>query len=338
MANKKELMPVNLTKLILTVSIIVSLGALFGAVGYLLSHPRQTIAPVVNPLVAVNPNEKEMNIITDKTKYEQEEQVGFSLENNSQKEYKISPEFHIELKKESSWQLARIYNAACNAVVPVELDLLAGKTMVAQWNPKDINACDTEIARKKTAGGVYRIKATALIFTNNKSENVNFYSNEFTIKEKKSEDVSITTDKTIYDKGEIIKIVVNNGLDKPILYSSWGDRFWGIEYFEDDKWINPTYKEGGFQLTEENIGNTCNIVLYERSVPEELTSQSNLTSQWNQKICLFGTEEPDKSNIVRYMESGKYRLVFFYGFEISSNDPFIILESKAVYSDEFIIK
>ncbi len=47
MANKKEPLSVNLSKLILTVSFIVSLGALFGAVGYLVSQ--QGIIPFINP-------------------------------------------------------------------------------------------------------------------------------------------------------------------------------------------------------------------------------------------------------------------------------------------------
>lgn len=161
------------------------------------------------------------------------------------------------------------------------------------------------------------------------------------LKEKVSQDyeVSIATDKAIYEQGEIIKIVVNNELDKSILYSGSGDRFQGIEYFEEDEWINPAYEEdGGFQLTEENMGDVCNIALYERAYPEELTSRSNLTTEWNQKICPF-TENPYiYKSIVRYIESGKYRLVFHYGFEISGSDPFQILKLETVYSNEFSIK
>lgn len=149
-------------------------------------------------------------------------------------------------------------------------------------------------------------------------------------------EITISTDKTEYEQGEEIKIAVNNGLDKSILYSGWGCRFWDIEYYKNGNWINPN---DGFQLTEENIGNYCLIVLYERTSPEEeLLSQVNLTTEWNQKICPFETEDPDRLKIVRYIESGKYRLVFSYGFEIDSNDEFRISESKKVYSNEFTIK
>lgn len=163
----------------------------------------------------------------------------------------------------------------------------------------------------------------------------------YSIKEKTAQNqtIVVSTDKTEYGQGEMIKIVVNNGLENPILYSGSGDRFWSIEYFEDGRWVNPYSKKGGdFQLTEKNIGDACYIALYERSFPEELASQSNLTAQWNQKICPFGTEGLDKPKIVRYIESGKYRLVFYYGFKISSSDPFEISEPKAVYSNEFAIK
>lgn len=126
----------------------------------------------------------------------------------------------------------------------------------------------------------------------------------YSIKEKtiQNQDVSIATDKMEYKQGETVNIIVNNGLDKPILYYGGGDRFWGIEYFKDDKWINPDYEEsGGFQLTEKNIGDACYIALYERSFPEKLALQSNITAQWNQKICPFGIEGPDKPKIVRYI-------------------------------------
>lgn len=152
-------------------------------------------------------------------------------------------------------------------------------------------------------------------------------------------EVTISSDKNDYDKGEIINIVVKNGLDKSILYSSGGDRFWGIEYFKDDKWVNPAYEEGGgFQFTEENIGDNCYVVLYEEMPPSELTPQSIISNQWNQKICPFGTEGPAEAKTVRYIKSGTYRLIFNYGFKISDDNPYGISDFKKVYSNTFIIK
>lgn len=156
---------------------------------------------------------------------------------------------------------------------------------------------------------------------------------------KTTPEVTISTDKNDYSKGEIINIVVKNGLDKSILYIGGGDRFWGIEYFKDDKWINPAYEEGGgFQLTEKNMGDNCYIAFYERVSPSELIPRSIISSQWNQKICPFGIEGPAEAKTVRYIESGKYRLIFDYGFEISDDDPFELSEFKMVYSNTFTIK
>ncbi len=151
--------------------------------------------------------------------------------------------------------------------------------------------------------------------------------------------VIISTDKTKYDKGEIIKIVVNNKLDTSILYYSGGGKFWGIEYFKDDKWINPAYESGGgFQLTEKNLGDSCYIALYERESPSEFKPQTNLSSQWNQKICPLGTASPAEPRIVKYIGGGQYRLTFTYGFEISSDDPYKLSGFKTVYSNSFTIK
>ncbi len=151
--------------------------------------------------------------------------------------------------------------------------------------------------------------------------------------------VIISTDKIEYDKGEIIKIVVNNKLDTSILYYSDGDRFWGIEYFKDNKWIDPGYEEGGgFQLTEENIGDACYIALYERMPPVELKSGVSISHQWNQKICPFGTASPAEPRIVGYIEGGQYRLTFTYGFEISSDDPYRLSDFQTIYSNSFTIR
>lgn len=152
-------------------------------------------------------------------------------------------------------------------------------------------------------------------------------------------EIIISTDKNQYTEGEIIDIVVKNGLDKSILYSSGGDRFWDIEYFIDNNWIDPAYeKGGGFQLTNEKMGDACYISLYERMPPIKLESQSSISIQWNQKICPFGTEHPSEPRTVKYIESGKYRLVFNYGFEISEDDPYRILNFQKIYSNIFTIE
>ena len=152
-------------------------------------------------------------------------------------------------------------------------------------------------------------------------------------------EVTISTDKNEYTKGEIIDIVVKNGLEKDILYTPGGGRIWGIEYYEGNEWKKFGYEgRAGFQLTDENIGKNCYIALYERGLPITLNLRSGLSANWNQKICPFEKESPSKPSIVRNIESGKYRLVFNYGFEISDDDPFRVSEFKTAYSNAFIIK
>ncbi len=410
MANKKEQLSVSLSKLILAVSMIVSLGALFGAAGYLLLNKRQ-----INPPITIEENIKnqvgkimELNDIKehslksvkkgkielpgqfeisktilaenfpDFSKYADSDvwQVEFNGE-IEELEYGVifdpSGEYAIAAFKNDkraepgieplkiSFYLPAFVNS--EAIVGEEflITLPANPSTGYSWeadfdenylflrnkdfvnskiNPEIVGAGGTEVFTFAPikAGETTIIMNYGRPWESKPSETKVF---KYNIKEKQvqNQDVSIATDKTIYEKGEIIKIFVNNGLDKSILYSGWGDRFYGIQYFKDGVWTNPNNEAGGsFQLTKKNVGETCNMIFYERSEPIELASQSNLTAQWSQKICPLGTEGPDKPKIVRYTESGKYRLVFYYGFEISSDDSFQISEPKTVYSDEFTIK
>lgn len=72
--------------------------------------------------------------------------------------------------------------------------------------------------------------------------------------------------------------------------------------------------------------------------PSELELQSTITDQWNQKMCPLGTESPAEPRTVKYIESGKYRLILKYGFEISDDDPYEISDFQETYSNVFTIK
>ena len=154
----------------------------------------------------------------------------------------------------------------------------------------------------------------------------------------KKEEVTIATDKTEYEQGELIKITVRNDLDVPILYYD-SERFWGIEYLEDEEWKNLAYERGGgFQLTKEDINDICYIGLDERMPPVEMKSYSTLSQQWNQRICPFGEGDLGEPRFVEYIGTGRYRLIFYYGFEISNEDPHKTSNQKTIYSNEFTIK
>jgi len=151
--------------------------------------------------------------------------------------------------------------------------------------------------------------------------------------------VVISTDRTEYAKGEIIKVIVTNKLNTSVFYSTAGDRFWGIEYFKNNKWVNPAYeRDGNFQLTKKDIGETCYIALYERMPPVELKSGSALQGQWNQKVCPFGANPPTEERTVKYIENGQYRIIFIYGLEVSHDDPYQLSKFQTISSNNFTIK
>jgi hypothetical protein len=151
--------------------------------------------------------------------------------------------------------------------------------------------------------------------------------------------VTISTDKLMYSTSEIISISVRNGLTEPILYSSYGDRIWGIEYFENDKWINNAEQgDGGFQITEEEVGTDCYITLYELAGPSELVAKDGIITEWTQVICPYDTHSIEEPRQTRYIESGTYRLLFYYGFETEADNPFMILNPQTAYSNTFVIK
>ena len=151
--------------------------------------------------------------------------------------------------------------------------------------------------------------------------------------------VSISTDYYSYHKGGIIGITVDNNLEEAILYNNGGDRFFGIEYYQDNKWIDVPHEDfGGFQLSEKSTGDNCTIAMYERSDPVSLDAYSSVLTEFNQKICSFGAEGPTDLKTVSYIASGIYRLVFNYGYEISENDPYSLSEISTVYSRPFTIE
>jgi hypothetical protein len=153
-----------------------------------------------------------------------------------------------------------------------------------------------------------------------------------------TEPVTISTDKTEYSRGEVIQILVKNKMSRPIFYTEWGI-FWGLEYLKDGNWTYPVYNGSQrFQVTYAEVGDRCSIAIFERPMPSELKAGANLSSEWNQKNCPSGSDwSPEKITLARYVESGRYRLVFGYGLKISEDDPFVIEETKTIYSDTFTI-
>lgn len=186
---------------------------------------------------------------------------------------------------------------------------------------------------------VFLIVVGGLFFLLNNKNRRKGIETDSQISDLESSDVVVSTDKTEYNKGEIIKVTIKNNLATSILYSKDGDRFWDVEYFENGEWTNSDHAAigGGFQLTEEDVGEDCYILFYERGFPVELKPGETLSDQWNQKICPYKSS-PYKPSTVTLAKSGQYRFTFTYGFEISSDDPFRISDPKIVYSNSFTIR
>ena len=149
--------------------------------------------------------------------------------------------------------------------------------------------------------------------------------------------VIVATDRDYYIYGDIVNIVAENRTDKSILYYGGNDRFWGIEQLIDGNWINPAYEDNGsFQLSDEAVGSPCYVRFYERSQPIELKSGQIIQGAWNLKICPL-IEDPTKLAIVKYVDEGTYRIIFYYGYEISQDDPYNISGVKTAYSRSFTV-
>lgn len=88
----------QLPKLIMAVTLVVMLGALFGAVGYFIANPPWVSIPIINT--------PEVTITTDKTEYEQGDIIEIQLENNLAESLFLTGcnEYSLEKKENGQWK------------------------------------------------------------------------------------------------------------------------------------------------------------------------------------------------------------------------------------------
>lgn len=157
------------------------------------------------------------------------------------------------------------------------------------------------------------------------------------------EEVVFSTDKTEYKAGETIKMLIENNTDSPLTYLSEGGKFWQLEYRmgnRDRTWMDINYNVGnGFELTNKEDGDTCFLILYERS-KLTIEPRSTLSTQWNQKICPYGKISPSDPKTVFNIDSGEYRFVFRYypDTQDSSSDTDSNSTPINIYSNAFTVK
>ncbi|MFH1712943.1 MAG: hypothetical protein ABH896_02030 [Candidatus Jacksonbacteria bacterium] len=144
---------------------------------------------------------------------------------------------------------------------------------------------------------------------------------------------TITTDKTEYKQGEMVKTAVFNGLDFSVYADSWKGS-WNILQYQGNKWNNLC---SGRQRTiptclcENNPDGNCP----HREAPEErfdeIKPSESADWSWDQKI-LQGTEK-GCSNWIDALP-GKYRVEFRHFYTLDVNKR----EWEIIYSNEFSIK
>lgn len=162
------------------------------------------------------------------------------------------------------------------------------------------------------------------------------WSNQSLPKVDQPAEIIITTDKTEYEQGETVKITIRNGLDKSI-FGGFGHcgglPFWGLQKFDNGDWrdldFSLPYSEKGKEV--------CDLILCEREEPAELKSGLTIEDRWHlTSICKW----PEKPIGVpktepKPIEEGAYRVRLIYGL---NRREFDLLETKTIYSNEFMIK
>lgn len=146
--------------------------------------------------------------------------------------------------------------------------------------------------------------------------------------ESKKVDVTITTDKTEYKQGEVIKITVMNNSDRSIWYYDSGCYpWWELEAKEGRNWqskkITPPI------LTK--FGEECISCPPPKNLEElifEMKPKFKISNTWNLRNCEIIS---GKLNLVS-IKPGAYRVSFCYGFTKDS------YREKIIYSNEFIVK
>lgn len=151
------------------------------------------------------------------------------------------------------------------------------------------------------------------------------------LKLRTADEVTITTDKTEYEQGEIVRIIIKNNSDEKIFAYLEGGEFrefplcWlKLERFENGKWVSIE----GSPCLYCPCGAMCEIpgVIYLR--PGEIRE-----GEWDQGIRWCEKNIEKRKNV----SFGKYRLMFNY-HEYKEGQWVSEREWKTIYSNAFMIK
>lgn len=130
--------------------------------------------------------EKVVSIITNKTEYETEEEVKFTLRNKTDQEIILLPyDLMVEKFEENKWKIIIRWGACCGKCLPTSgYDISPNSIKEFTWNQKTF-ACEMfgEVAKEMSTGN-YRITGNYFIKGESQQNKKTIYSKELVIKER----------------------------------------------------------------------------------------------------------------------------------------------------------
>lgn len=160
----------------MAVTLIIMLGALFGAVGYFIANPPCANVTIVDTPIINKPVEKKVTITTDKIEYEQGEMVKITVRNNLNEIicFESCNAYYFQKK---NWIWEEYLRKECEVSFITEC-----------IDSSEVKEFEVELSEIDFEKGVYKIAVPIYIDCQNKEwpceEIKTIYSNKFTIKEK----------------------------------------------------------------------------------------------------------------------------------------------------------
>lgn len=255
---------------------------------------------------------QQLTVSTNKIIYQKGEEVKITIDNNSSDDVVIrSPYYEIRSAgskdEKNKIQIVRCpCGMVCEALAPF-LTLKKGEKLEYTWNQANQRCEGDNQINEQVAVGSYRVDS----YLENDKEWQDFIYADFTIREKSAE-VTITTDKTEYQKGEKVIVTIANNLSDSIWYTlDCGEEPFDVYYANIGQW----------QQVHSYTKTLCEVKRWLRELKPQTPFEYNygqLTSQLFEK-------------------AGKYKIQFRYTTtkpaDIDNQDDWTLAESN-----EFTIK
>ena len=272
----------------------------------------------INNKCVFKETESQVTITTDKTEYEQGETVKITVKNNLDNSIWYLNGHSGCSDKNKSYTIYRLVNGTWKNVsppvkciqiigagLPIYKELTPSASTEFIWDQKIWSAVNGTI---QAPDGEYRI-SVKYKESREAEELKEVYPNEFMIKEK--EEVTITTDKTEYERGETVKITIRNDLDEKIILTvGCSGFFFKIQKFSENEW--------------KRLTTSCGVC--ERELSDVIDLHTSKVYDWNQQTF---TDIGD-CNSLEQVSPGRYRVMIQY----MVGEKF----GGEVYSNEFTIK